>query len=129
MINTHNPSGKPGLAPIAMIACLAVLSASACDPSQDRVTVENHCGYALTVLAAESSVDDTSDAAVRAEASFAGTLIADGESISASLVRGAGGYLIAAVSQSGGVWSRWVSAEEEQREFVLTPETGTCPTE
>ncbi len=119
---------RPALRALAIfgVVPISVLMLAGCDPSDELVAVENGCDAALTISIEEAPFPFPDDFA-RGEASEFGDVVAPGASISATLMKSADGFVIVALASDDSVYNQWYSFEDPERSFVLSTDTGTCP--
>jgi hypothetical protein len=97
-----------------------------CDTASEHVSVENQCGEALTIAIVESNSPNADDYA-RDEATAYGEVVAPGSSTESYLMEAAGGFVVDALAADGSVYTQWRSFKDPERSFILSTDTGTCP--
>ena len=113
------------LASAAVAAAFALLMAG-CDPSSEGVTVKNLCGETLRISITEYPQGTADERSARYEAREYGVDVAPGASHGEDLMRGAGGYLVAALADDDRIFFEWRDFAEP-REISLSDDLGTCP--
>ncbi len=116
--------GRPTLALAAAAVVSAVLTG--CDTSTEHATVENQCGETLTIAIVETNIPYRDETARGIAAEF-GEVVAPGSSTESYLMEAAGGFEVEALAADGSLYAQWYSFEDPERSFVLSTDTGTCP--
>jgi hypothetical protein len=109
---------------VAVSVSCAVLAG--CDTATEHATVENQCGETLTIAISEGP-SPVRDETARYLATEFGEVVAPGSSTESYLMAGAGGFVVDALAADGSVYNQWYSFKDPERSFVLSKETGTCP--